>query len=257
METMFFAGHKVLRFPVLDSTNIQAKHLAREGEAHGTVILADEQTCGRGRLNRKWLSRPGYGAWFTMIIRPEMGRVRAEQTAGLVFVAALAMAQALNQQTDGAVRIKWPNDLVIHGRKICGAMCEMSATTEGLEWAVLGIGVNLRGRDFPADLPWAGSVESETATILSAEETLHRFLICFDELYALWLADGLSPILRAISPLSATLGRQVRVIQPDGKIFTGRALRMQDDGALVVESAGIEQVLRAGDVSVRGMMDYI
>ena len=256
-ELKQLSGHRVYWYPVIDSTNIGAKALARAGEAHGALVAADEQTHGRGRFDRKWLSRPGCGAWFTMLVRPQEGRVKTEDASGLVFVAALAMAKTLNTFAPGSVTVKWPNDLVSNNHKICGIMCEMSATMQGLDWAVLGIGVNLTGFEFPEELPWAGSFESETGVKLTAQEVISSFLNQFDDLYDEWLKNGLPPILSSLTPLSATLNRHVRVIGQNGDTLTGTAVRFESDGALVVDDGESLHILRAGDVSVRGMMDYV
>ena len=250
-------GHAAFLYTQTDSTNTRLKRLAMFGAAHGTLAVAETQTAGRGRFDRKWLSRPGMGAWFSMLVRPDENELSAEKTPGLVFVAALAMAEALNAAAPDSVRVKWPNDLVIHGKKICGIMCEMNAANGFLSWAVVGIGVNLIGRDFPPELPWAGSFESETDVRLAPTDVISAFVKRFDDWYLTWKTHGLSPVLSALSGISATLSKRVRVTDADGRQTEGTALRFAENGALVVDVDGKERTFLAGDVSVRGMMDYV
>ena len=247
-------SHEACRYAITDSTNARLKAMAREGAAHGTVVIADAQTHGRGRFDRKWLSRPGGGAWFSVLVRPE--NVPAESASDLVLLAALGMAEALNSFAPGAVTVKWPNDLIAGKRKIAGILSEMSALDGRLQWAVLGIGVNLAPTRFPDDLPWAGSFENETGIALSAPDCVSAFLPRFDRLYGEWLKSGLSPALSRISEISATIGKRVRISDGSGRVYEADAVAFAPDGALVVNENGIEKTLRAGDVSVRGIMDY-
>ena len=248
------SSHEIYRYAITDSTNARLKAMAREGAAHGTVVMADEQTRGRGRFDRKWLSRPGDGAWFSVLVRPE--NVPAESAGGLVFLSALGMAQALNSLSPGAVTVKWPNDLIAGKRKIAGILSEMSALDGRISWAVIGIGVNLAPCRFPEELPWAGSFENETGIALSAPDCVSAFLSRFDRLYDEWLRFGLSPALSRILEISATVGRRVRITDADGHAFEADAVALAPDGALIVNENGIARTLRAGDVSVRGLMDY-
>lgn len=249
--------HVIYRYEITDSTNTRLKSLAREGAAHGTVVMAESQSAGRGRFDRKWLSRSGTGAWFSVLVRPEEDRVPAEAASGLVFLAALGMAETLNSLAPGSVTVKWPNDLIAGRKKIAGILCEMSAVNGNLEWAVIGIGVNLAGSDFPPELPWAGSFESVTGVRVSADECVSAFLPRFDKLYDAWIRDGLSPVLSALSKISATVGKRVRISDGAGNAFEADAVGFASDGALVVNENGVQKTLRAGDVSVRGIMDYV
>ena len=247
--------HPIHLLETVDSTNLELRRMVSDGAPHGTVVAAREQTAGRGRFDRKWLSRPGLGAWFSLLIRPEE-RIPAEKAPGLVFLAALAMANTLNTETNGGITIKWPNDLIAGGKKVAGILCEMNASESMLSWAILGIGVNLLGTDFPPDLPWAASVESQFSLQLKPNDVIIHFLKAFDELYPIWLLSGIQPILDAIVPISATLGREVSASFSSGESLTGTAKRFTEDGSLVVERKGQEHILRAGDVSVRGVMGY-
>ena len=247
--------HPIHFLETVDSTNLALKRMAVEGAPNGTVVSAREQTAGRGRFDRKWISRPDCGAWFSLLVRPQES-VPAEKASGLVFLAALAMANALNAETKGGITVKWPNDLIAGGKKIAGILCEMCAADSLLSWAVLGIGVNLTGNDFPPELPWAASLESQFSVRLKPSFVIEHFLDAFDALYPVWLQKGLAPILDAIVPISATLQSEVSASLFDGSTLRGTATRFAEDGSLVIESGGREHILRAGDVSVRGVMGY-
>lgn len=241
-----WAGCEVRRLDVTDSTNRQARLWAREGAPHGAVVIARQQTQGRGRRGRDWISAPDAGLWFSMVLRPQIAR---EQYTLLPFAAALATADAC-QITAGALPdIKWPNDLLLGGRKVTGILVE----GEG-DAAILGIGINVRQRqeDFPEELrDKAGSLEMVTgrAVDLPALEgalmaQIERRIDHFD-------------FLREYQERCVTIGAQVRVVAPT-EVYEGMAEAMDDTGALLVRDAtgGLRRVL-AGDVSIRGMMGYV
>lgn len=246
-------AHLIVRYAVADSTNLRLKADADQ-YPDGTVIMADEQTNGRGRMDRRWLSRSGAGAWFSYLFKPSFA-FPAMNTPGFVFVAALAAANALILMTGADIQIKWPNDLVFNGKKLCGIMCEMKTRDTELDHAVIGIGINLSGSDFPDDLPYAASVESETGIKISPERMITAFLDEFDKVSHRFLKYGLKEILNSIAPISATLGKKVTAVSDSG-IITGIATGFLDDGALLIDDGSDTHVFRAGDVSVRGVMGY-
>ena len=251
------AGHAARVYELADSTNTRLKAWAEEGAPDGAVAFAREQSAGRGRFDRKWLSKPGAGAWFSILVRPAPGALPALAAADLVFVAALAAAKALNERTNDAVRIKWPNDLVCGGRKIAGMLAEMRADGMSLAWAVVGIGVNLLGAAPSPELPWAATLESACGARIQPEDAAADIVRHFDDARALYQSAGLSAILSEIRPLSATLGKEIRV-QGQTEAFTGFARDFADDGALIVDTLDRGQtIVRAGDVSVRGLMGYV
>ncbi len=243
----------VLYMDVVDSTNRAAKDLARQGAAHGTLVLCDEQTDGRGRRGRSWLSRPGHGAWMSLIARPEVPAARAPE---LVMVASVALARAIETASAVDARIKWPNDVVAGGRKLCGTLLEISASGEALDWAVIGVGINILGADFPEDLPDAGSIESVSGRQPRRAAVVAAFLDAFEECYALWMRGGMGRLLPVYKGYSSTLGARVRAICPDGE-HEGVAEDIAPDGALLLRQRdGTLRALYAGDVSVRGADGY-
>ena len=238
---------RIFTLDAVDSTNLEAKRYALSGMGECAVV-AREQTAGRGRLDRAWRSPRGEGLWVSLLLRPR--GVPAQHAGGALFVAALSMAEALLPY--GPARIKWPNDLVMNGKKICGMLAEAGFRDGACDWAVLGLGVNLMQASFPQELSHATSLFLQTGVRLAPEELLPLFLERFEPWYARWQAEGLAPILAGIRPLSATLGQRVRI---EGR--EGVALDLREDGALEWQVDGRTEAVLAGDVSVRGLDGYV
>lgn len=248
-------GRHIEYHPVIDSTNIRAKALGNENAPHMTLVLADEQTAGRGRMTRSWISPPGTSALMSLLVRPPLPAWRAPE---LVFISAIAACDAVNALLgQPAAAIKWPNDLVIGTKKISGTLLEMALDGADIAYAVVGIGVNILGTDFPAELPYAGSIESASEKRLQRMDFVREYLDRFESLYDAWICDGFAPVLDLCRERSATLGKPVRALCPDGE-HIGLAVDFDPSGALIIETeAGERLTLTAGDVSVRGLMDYI
>lgn len=253
-EILTHNGFTIVHFKACDSTNIRIKEMAEEA-SDNTVCISDLQTNGRGRKDRNWLSRPGAGAWFSCLVKPE-NEVPAQNASGFVFVCALSAAKALKKLTNAEIKIKWPNDIVLNGKKISGIMCEMRAKDMNLDFAVLGIGVNLIGCDFPSDLPYASSIEKETGIRVLPMDFLKAFLDEYKKDRETWEKCGLTAILDKIKPYSATIGQKVKAIS-DKEIIEGYAKDILNDGSLLISSADGDRIFIAGDVSVRGIMGYI
>lgn len=249
-KVMQVGSWKILRFDTLDSTNAEAKRRAREGGRARTLIIARRQTAGRGRMDRKWESPADAGLWMTQLFAPE--NKPARDAGGAVFISAVALSETLGRLTGAQIMIKWPNDLVLGGKKICGMLAECGFEGEMCGWIALGSGLNLRKDALPPELKYASSIQQETGRLLAQEEILAEYLPAFDSLERTWETEGLAPIIERMRPVSATLGRDVRV---NGE--PARALDIDKDGALICEFAdGVRRVL-AGDVSVRGITDYV
>lgn len=225
-------------FDLLESTNLTAIQFAKEGAEEGTVVLARQQNGGKGRMKRVWSSPLG-GLWFSMIMRPVIDPAFAPQITLLAGVAVATALRELYQSDD--IHIKWPNDLLVHGKKICGILSELQLTAEGdIEYVVIGIGVNvaLKKEDFPEELACiATSLNEEFAKQFSTMEVLQAILEQFKCLYAIWQQDGAKEILSKWKCLNGTLGAKVLVKDNDKVIFTGLATKIDEYGALVVENA--------------------
>lgn len=246
------AAREIIRLESVDSTNRFARQLAREGAAHGTLVIAREQTAGRGRRGRSWISPAGDGLFMSLILRP----ADYDAARSLSLQAALAVARAIHRATALDARIKWPNDIVIAGRKVCGMILEMDQTDAGLS-VVLGVGINLHQQAFPAEIAQtASSLDLLSGMRTDDDALVAAFLEEMDAALALDAADH-GAFLDAYRARSATLGQRVQVIAGE-ESFTGTALEVTPSGSLLVrqDSGDVSEVL-AADVSVRGLMGYV
>lgn len=241
----------VHRLESVDSTNEEAKRLARMGAAHGEAVVADVQTAGKGRRGRRWLSPPGQNLYLSVVLRPEIPPARAPL---LVAVSAVAVAEAL-RSFGAEAKIKWPNDVEVGGRKICGILLELSLRDERVDFAVAGFGVNLEG-----DLSTLGAEIAERATTLERElgirpgrdEVMRRILSTLEERLGQFEREGFAPIRARYLELSSTVGARVRLFEPE-RTIEGVALDVDDEGALWVEvdGGGIERHLTGDLVTLR------
>lgn len=246
-----WAGREIVYFKEIDSTNRYAKKLAAEGAAHGTLVLADTQTAGRGRRGHSWISPAGSSISMTLILRPE---VPPAQVAKISLLTALATANAIRRVTGLDARIKWPNDIVAGGRKVCGMLMEMDATPEKVASVVAGVGINVHQTQFPEEIAHsASSLDLLTGRRISRSAIVRAFLQEYERVWAL----GDEAMMRAYRERSATIGQRVQVIGLNGT-YTGTAQDVTESGSLLVradEDGEVREVL-AADVSVRGIMGY-
>jgi BirA family biotin operon repressor/biotin-[acetyl-CoA-carboxylase] ligase len=241
-------GQVIHAYGELSSTSDRAKELADEGASHGEVVIAEAQTAGRGRRGRAWSSPPGRNLYFSVVLRPELPPMRA---AELTLVASLAVCDAL-RQAGVAAGIKWPNDLLVAGRKIAGILTELAAEPDRVQWVVLGVGVNVNAGpdDFPTELR-----DDATSILIERGQPAPRALFAAACLTALeaWLdthgENGFAPIREAWRQRSVTLGRSV-VVRADGREIRGTATDIDDRGALLVATAAGEERIIAGDVQL-------
>lgn len=239
-------GRTYRHYHSVSSTNDAARQLAREGAPEGTVVVAEEQTGGRGRLGRGWHSPRG-GLWVSVILRPAAPPARAPE---VTFVAAVACVEALRRYPGLEIAVKWPNDLLWKGRKLGGILTEMSGEFDRINHIALGIGlnVNLEAADFPAGLGAVTSLSAITGFSLSRAGLLQELLAVLEHWYNVWLTDGFAPVLAAWKRVHHGPGRPVRVVGIDG-VCTGAAVGVDDDGALLVRTAsGRTERILAGDV---------
>ena len=214
------------------STNRDMAALAQEGAAEGVVVVADRQSAGRGRMTREWFSPPGVNLYASVLLRPavELGRV-----SSLTLIAGLAVVKAVErlapEMTPG---IKWPNDILCGGRKLCGILCEMHAETDRALHVILGFGMNINVTDamFPEGVrARATSLKIATGRTFPRGEMLAAVLNIFEPLYVRWCADGLEPFLPELRQRDALFGREIEMEQ-GGRRFTGKADGISPDCAL-------------------------
>lgn len=243
-------GREMHYKPSVESTNFVAKALAYHGAPEGTIVVAEEQTGGKGRLDRKFFSPRGKGIWFSVILRPNFLPKDAPKCTLMAAVAVAAAMQRFNLKPE----IKWPNDILHEGRKLVGILTEMTCEMGRITYIVVGIGINVNiSRDeFPEELRGIASSLSEiNGEEIPRVEFFRALLEEFDKLYSEVTTAGFDEILNLWRECNITLGKNIRVIAADGEIFTGRAVDLNTDGALVVETDSGLRELYAGDVSIR------
>ena len=252
-------GRPLHFFDTIDSTNTSAARLAREEAAEGTVVIADAQTGGKGRLGRNWVSPPGVNLYLSVILRPRKPTSAAPQ---LSLLASVAVAEAIVQQTRLAPAIKWPNDVLVAGKKVCGILTEMQANGSRLRSVIVGIGVNINAplASFPEELQ-----DKASSLFLMRGEPVDRaaftvsLLTHLEKFYVLWLEKGF-PVVRTAweGYASALLGKSITVTASEGTV-SGTARGIDRDGALLIETVAPEgparsshrvQRILAGDVTV-------
>lgn len=239
---------KILRYESLPSTNNEVARLAAQGAEEGLGVMADEQTAGRGRMQRTWVSPKGAGLYFSILLRPE---ISTDRWPLVTFMAALAVAEALQESCSLVTDIKWPNDLLAGERKICGILAEVIDTSSG-KAIVLGIGINLTNQAFPEELTGrAISVAEATGRRPDREAILKALLPSLARWYALLHEGGGAERMLAAwaSRSSYTEGKFVKVINGDETV-TGVTRGLEPDGGLRLEiSSGTITIVRAGDVT--------
>lgn len=249
-----WAGSHIEYHPIITSTNFRARELGLTDAPHGTLIIADEQTAGRGRMSRSWQAKPGDAVLMSLLLRPEA--LSPMDATGIVLITALAAAKACCEE--GAdVRIKWPNDLIVNKKKLSGMLLDMNADMDQVHFAIAGIGININSFPYSENLRHATCLKDACCHEISRARLVANFLMHFEALYDRWRINGIASILPIYREYSITIGSRVNVISFHGS-FEAQALDILEDGALLVEKDNGERIpVRAGDVSVRGIMDYV
>ena len=245
-------GKEMKYYPSVDSTNRVAKALAYHGAADGTIVVAEEQTGGKGRRERNFYSPRVKGIWFSVILRPKVLPKNAPQFTLMTAVAVAEAMKRFNLKLD----IKWPNDLLFDGRKLVGILTEMTCEIGRIAYVVIGIGinVNINREEFPEDIrDVAASLSEMNGEPLSRVKIFRAVLEELDKLYREVNKNGFDEILKRWRKYSSTLGKNVRIISAidSNEYFDGKAVDLSEDGALIVETAEGRQTVYAGDVSVR------
>lgn len=250
-----WTGNKVVYFEVTDSTNIQAKRLGEEGWPHGTLVVAGRQEAGRGRRGRTWESPGHTGVFMTVLLRPSF---LPGQASMLTIVAAMAVTKAVRVKYGLDVQIKWPNDIVLNGRKICGILTEMNTEIDAINYVVIGIGINVSNERFGDDTAKvATSLRIEGGGEIRRAELIWAVWEAFEAYYGNFIKTGdLQGIKHEYDGYLVNIDRQVRVLDQK-EPFTGTAHGITAHGELIVETdEGIKRV-SSGEVSVRGIFGYV
>jgi len=243
-------GRDIQVFEQTTSTNDVVEKLARDGVQEGVVVFAESQTKGRGRLGRKWISPERKGLWFSVLLRPDL---RPQEATQLTVASATALRRAIAAETGLKPEIKWPNDILIGGKKVAGILTELSAELDRVRHIILGIGVdvNLDAGELPVELrKLATSLKLESGGMISRAELAVAILQALDEDYARIGAGKFAAVADEWEAHCATIGKNVTVRVGDRQI-RGRAESLDDDGALLVRSehGHLERVI-GGDVTL-------
>lgn len=239
----------------MPSTNLRAREMARAGAPHGSLAVCDDQTAGRGRMQREWKTPPGLALTHSLVLRPKL----SPQDAQLVtLAAAVASAQAIEEVCPELhAGIKWPNDVLIGTRKCVGILCEVAMEGDALAYVIAGVGINVNQTSFPEEL----SGKATSLRIECGRETDRWALLCaylqhMEDAVDALEKHGLPGILDGYTRRSVTLGQTVRIVSPT-ESYVARAHELDETGALLVtdEQGALRRVL-CGDVSVRGLMGY-
>ena len=251
-----WAGREILYLDEVDSTNTAAKKAAENGAVHGTHVVSERQTGGKGRRGRAWDSPRGTGIFMTLILRPNMAPVHASM---LTLVAALAVADGIRECTGAESLIKWPNDIVMSGKKICGILTEMSADPDCINYVAVGIGINVNMEEFPEEIRGvAASIFTETGKKTKRSLLISAVMAAFERYYEVFMkTTDMSGLLEDYNGKLANCGRTVRVLDPAGE-YSGTAIGIDREGELLVEmeDTTVRRVL-SGEVSVRGIYGYV
>lgn len=239
-------GKKILSFDVVDSTMDAAYNLAVVTKDEGSCIFSEAQKKGRGRMGRDWQSPKYKGIYVSIILRPD---ISPNETPKITLLTALSIAKTIRAKTSLGALIKWPNDILVDDKKVCGILTEMNAESDKVRFLVVGIGINLNAK--ATELPkMATSIKEASGQAIDRIDFARAFLEELDKHYLIFKARGFGPILQEWRDFSATLGRRVRV-DFKSRHIEGQAMDVDDSGALVVRmDNGFTERISAGDVEL-------
>lgn len=252
---------KIINLQEVDSTNNEAKRGAGLGAADGTLYIAETQTGGKGRRGRQWSSPPGSGIFMSLLLKPG---ISPDNASMLTIVAAMAVASSIEHvlrenNCTAECHIKWPNDIVINRKKVCGILTEMSTGLQDINYVVIGIGINVNTKGFDEELKLtASSLYLETGICFDRNDIVTAFAKEFTKYYKQFLCtQDLSGLMAEYNGRLANVGKQVKVIDVK-QSFTGTALGIDSRGELIVlQEDGSRTLVSAGEVSVRGLYGYV
>lgn len=235
-------------FAVTASTNRVAAEIGAAGASHGTVVVAEHQTSGSGKGERVWSSKPGAGLLFSVLLRP---KARFEELPQITLIAAVAMVDALEANGIAGAQVKWPNDILIGGRKVCGILAETGVSPDGSVFVVLGVGLNINESlsDFPPELEEIATSLAVTAGHpLSRQRIFHAFLDALEVWLERWRSGGFAPVRDAWCARSCTLGRRVR-FEVGAVALSGEAVGLGADGSLAIRADdGTQHCFHSGEL---------
>lgn len=239
-------ARKIYSYKETSSTNDVAYNLAMHGEKEGAIVVAESQAAGRGRMGRIWASPKSKGAYFSVILRPD---ILPKEAAGITLLSALSVAKTIRDITNLAVFIKWPNDVLINNQKICGVLTEMNAETDKINFVIIGIGININTKK--EILPkGATSIMEESGREMSRIEITRGIFKNLDKYYLLFKDGNIAKIIKEYKEFSNFLGTRLQVTYHDTRI-EGYAIDVDKEGALILRmDSGLNERVLAGDVTM-------
>ncbi len=251
-------GDEIIFIESIDSTNNYGKKICEKEFAEGTIIIAEEQTTGRGRLGRNWISPKGEGIWMSILLKPNL---KPEQASQLTILTAYAAAISIRDMLELDALIKWPNDIVIDGRKVCGILTEMGAEIDKINYLIVGIGINanIEGKSFYENsLSTATSLRIEKGETIDRKALLAKVIMNFESLYLAFIeSKNIEDLLNKYKKISVTLGKEIKFTF-NKEDLTGTAVDIDSSGRLLIKLKNGEIIeLSSGEVSVRGMYGYV
>lgn len=242
-------GRHVVYLESTQSTNEEAKKIAREGAEEGTIVVAEEQITGHGRLARGFYSPFAKGIWFSLILRPKFFPMEASKCT---LLAAVGVCRGIRRMGLADAGIKWPNDILVHGKKLVGILTLMSASMEKIDYIIMGIGINtgIKKNEFPEDFREGATSFLNEGINVPRKDLLAAILGELEKEYSIAQNEGFDKVLDDWRALSVTLGQEVRVIFGDDS-YTGKAVDIDRDGCLLVNTGSEVKRVIAGDVSIR------
>lgn len=251
-----FAEWKIAYYDILDSTNNEAKRLAEDGEKRTALVLTEQQTGGKGRRGRTWVTPRETAVMMSLLLHP---KIAPEHASAVTLVMGLAIARACRKFCEVDAKIKWPNDIVVDGKKVCGILTEMSSEIDYINYLVIGVGINANSTEFPKELEEkATSLKLLTGKRVDRAglivESLEQFADCYGKFLQ---TQDVSLLLDEYNALLAGKDGQVRVLEPNHE-YCGISRGIDRHGDLLVEREdGTVEAVYAGEVSVRGIYGYV
>jgi len=248
--TTNFLGQSIHYQESVDSTQKIAKTLSYENAPEGTVVIAEQQLSGRGRLNRIWHSPKYTGVWMSMILRPNIPLQKAPQ---LTLITAVAVVQAIQEVSNLSPKIKWPNDILLNGKKVTGILTELQAEADQIFAIIIGVGINVNQQleDYPEEIQQiATSLAIESGEKISRAQVIRSVLSHFEKLYLLYLEQGFTPIKLLWESYAISIGKSI-IARTLTDNIRGKALGITDDGVLMIEDeAGVVHHVYSADIDL-------
>lgn len=250
-----YIGREIIYYDEVGSTNDELRILANSGAHEGTVAIAELQNKGKGRLQRQWITNRGDAIAMSILIKPEIPPYMAP---GITQVIALSVVRGLELSASLDFSIKWPNDIILNGKKVCGILTEMDGEIDNLNYIIIGIGINVNQSLIEKDLSHkATSLKIECGKVVERKVIVSNILNEFERNYELFKEKGITPFLDELKKYSALIGKKVTISNPF-KSFSGKVVDIDSEGYLVVEDEnGIIQSIVGGDISIRGENSYL